>query len=99
MTTAGTITTEIASIKSIMGGINLEDPAAQQFQALLNQLQQDLLVANAGNGAGLAPLATEVSTPKGQQVVGANVNEPVSTNTKINKTGGARALAIYMGFA
>ena len=99
MTTAGTITTEIANIKSMLATVNLEDPAAQQLQVILNQLQQDLVVANAGNGAGLASVSVGVVTPKGQQIVGANANEPVSRHTKINKNGGVAALCTLLGLS
>ena len=95
MVSTTTINTEIANIKSLMaGGVETE-----ALQCILNELQFDLVIATAGAGpaAAIGAMTTSITTPKGKSVVGANLNEPIGTRTKLNSTGNLVALVTLLG--
>lgn len=84
-TSTATITAEIASVKSMLSGLDSENPAVPQLQLILNALQLNL--SQVQGGSVTTTLSAQVLTPPHQQSVGANRNSPERTNTKYTPAG------------
>lgn len=93
MVTVAAINAEIAQIKSNMQGLDSDNVAVPQLQMILNELQRELVVATAGQGAGIGSMAVAVLAPPHQRF---HINSPELKDTRYK---GAGALATLLGIA